>query len=159
VEEKMKWLSRFKAIPKKIIGVTLLLVVAIWGCSTTAIGDVPMQVELDVFSGRPNPYWNLTPQEANEFISLLQALPQTQAQGAVKEGLGYRGLIVTDPDQTIAGYDQIVISNGVVVARRDSQLRQFPDKERRLERWLFQTGRGRLDVELYRQVGQAAQLE
>ncbi len=118
-----------------------------------------MQVELDVFSGRPNPHWNLTPQEAKEFISLLQALPQTQAQAEVKEGLGYRGLIVTDPDQTIAGYDQIVISNGVVVARRDSQLRQFPDKERRLERWLFQTGRGRLDLELYRQVGQAAQLE
>lgn len=117
-----------------------------------------MQVELDVFSGRPNPHWNLTPQEANEFVSLLQALPQTQVQGSIKEGLGYRGLIVTDPGQTIAGYDQIVISNGVVVARRDSQLRQFPDKDRHLERWLFQTGRGRLDLDLYRQVGQAAQL-
>ncbi len=155
----MKLLSRCQTIPQKIIGLTLLLVVAIWGCSTTAIGDVPMQVELDVFSGRPNPHWNLTPQEANEFISLLQALPQTPTQALVKEGLGYRGLIVTDPDQTIAGYDRIVISNGVVLAQRNSQLRQFPDRERRLERWLFQTGRGRLDVELYRQVGQAAQLD
>jgi hypothetical protein len=121
-------------------------------------GNLKMQVELDVFSGRPNPHWNLTLPEANEFLSLFKALPSSRGEGSVREGLGYRGLIITEPSQRIEGYDEIVVSNGVVVARWDSQSKQFTDKNRGLEQWLFQTGRGRLDDELYLQVSQSAQL-
>lgn len=117
-----------------------------------------MQVELDAFSGRPNPSWLLTPQEAEDFVLRFQSLPPHWGEGSVREELGYRGLIVAEAGQKIAGYDEIVVSNGVVEAKWDSQSRQFTDQNRELERWLFQTGRDRLEDELYRQIGQAAQL-
>ena len=72
----------------------------------------------------------------------------------MKEGLGYRGLIVTEPNETIAGYNEILISNGLVVANQNRQSKQFTDQNRRLERWLFQTGRGHLDQALYEQISQ-----
>ncbi|NJP08080.1 MAG: hypothetical protein HC866_00235 [Leptolyngbyaceae cyanobacterium RU_5_1] len=113
-----------------------------------------MQVELDVFSGRPNPQWELTSQEAKEFVSRLEALPQHQGKSSVNEGLGYRGLIVTKPNENIEGYNEILISNGLVVAKQNDQSKQFTDQNRRLERWLFQTGKGQLDEALYKQISQ-----
>jgi hypothetical protein len=120
-------------------------------------GSGRMQVELDIFSGRPNPHWELTSQEAKEFVGQFQALPEHWAEGSVQDGLGYRGLIVTQPNQTIEDYREIQISNGLVIAKQNSQSQpsqQFTDQSRRLERWLFQTGKGRLDEALYEQISQ-----
>lgn len=112
-----------------------------------------MQVELDAFSGRPNPYWNLTLQEARDFMSRFQSLPQYQGEGSVREGLGYRGLIVTKPGECIEGYDRILVSNELVVAENNTESRQFVDRDRQLERWLLHTGRGRLDETIYEAIG------
>ena len=154
----MQWMCLLKALVKRMILLLPLVSVILLGCSTLKPGYLKMQVELDVFSGRSNPHWDLTPQEAKEFSSLFKALLPSKGERSVKEGLGYRGLIVTESGQKIEGYDEIMVSNGVVVARWDSESKQFTDKNRGLEQWLFQTGRGRLDNELYRQVSQSAQL-
>jgi hypothetical protein len=149
----MKGRYSFKALAVRIISLALpILVASLLGYSTSAKGNEPMQVELDVFSGRPNPHWTLTSQEASEFVRLLRTLPQQKVEGSVKEGLGYRGLVVTGSEKSIAGYDEILISNGVVVARQGNESWQFTDKDRVLERWLFQTGRGELDDNLYNQI-------
>jgi hypothetical protein len=124
------------------------------GCVTPTSGGGRMQVELDAFSGRPNPHWDLTSQEAKEFISRFQALPQQQGKSSFEEGLGYRGLMVTQPNEDIEGYNEIQIANGLVVAKQNSQSKQFTDHNRSLERWLFQTGKGRLDEALYKQISQ-----
>lgn len=56
-----------------------------------------MQVELDAYSGRPNPVWTLSAEEARALRALLAgagaaiALPMV-----VPEGLGYRGFVVRD---------------------------------------------------------------
>ncbi len=55
-----------------------------------------LKIELDIFSGRPNPSWLLTPQEENELVERVLAdsalmRPMTAETG----GLGYRGYIVT----------------------------------------------------------------
>lgn len=55
-----------------------------------------LKVELDIFSGRPNPSWSLTGAQEKELIDRVQAdpsiiLPVTAPAG----GLGYRGYIVT----------------------------------------------------------------
>jgi hypothetical protein len=128
-----------------------MVLVALLGCAAPE-GDRKMQIEVDVFSGRPNPHWELTGQESNEFVQRFQSLPPSSGEGAVKEGLGYRGLIVSVPGKEIEGFQEILISNGVVVARWDNQSKQFVDRNRVLEKWLFQTGKGRLDNELYRQI-------
>ncbi|KYK28760.1 MAG: hypothetical protein AYK19_05555 [Theionarchaea archaeon DG-70-1] len=111
-----------------------------------------MQVELDIFSGRPNPYWDLTPQEAAEFLNLFRTLPERKVEGHIREGLGYRGFLVREKGGSIEGYDEILVSGEVVVARWDKKLRQFTDKDRMLERWLLRTGKSRLDEDLYQHI-------
>lgn len=136
-------------VPKPVMGIGFLIVlVALLGCVTPK-GDGNMQVEVDVYSGRPNPHWELTLQEAEELISRFRGLPQYQGVRRVNEGLGYRGLIVTKPSALIEGYQEILISNGLVVARKNGQSQQFTDQNRNLEKWVLQTGKGRLDQPLY----------
>lgn len=148
----MQWTCAFVGAPKRLINVGLSVVlVALLGC-TALEGNRKMQIEVDVFSGRPNPHWELTEQESNEFVQRFQSLPPSSGEGTLKEGLGYRGLIVSVPGKEIEGFQEIVISNGLVVARRDNQPQKFVDKNRVLEKWLFQTGKGRLDNQLYRQI-------
>jgi len=54
-------------------------------------------VELDVFSGEPNPSWVLNPGQAHEAESRLRDLPA--GQGGRPEGkLGYRGFLVAFQD-------------------------------------------------------------
>ncbi|MBD1843927.1 hypothetical protein H6F89_11055 [Cyanobacteria bacterium FACHB-63] len=142
-----------KVFPKITRSLFLLLsLLTLLGCVIPASGGGKMQVEVDVFSGRPNPEWTLAPQEANEFVRLFRALPRYSGEASVKEGLGYRGLRITKPGETIEGYSEIEISNGLVVARQNSQFNQFADRDRSLERWAFQTGKGRLDETLYQQI-------
>lgn len=129
----------------------LIVLVALLGCAPPK-GDGNMQVEVDVYSGRPNPHWELTSQEAEELISRFRGLPRYQGARRVNEGLGYRGLIVTKPGNLIEGYHEILISNGLVITRQDRQSQQFTDQDRRLEKWVLQTGKGRLDQSLYEHI-------
>lgn len=111
-----------------------------------------MQVEVDMFSGRPNPHWELTVPESQEFARRFQSLSAQKGEGFVNEGLGYRGLIVRESGEEVEGEGEIVISQGLVVAKRQGKSQQFTDHNRALEKWLIQTGEGRLDDVLYHQI-------
>src|SRR5689334_10274820 len=55
-----------------------------------------LQVELDVFSGRPNPKWILSPKEEKELLDRVHADPKIMLPVAATNGrLGYRGYVVT----------------------------------------------------------------
>ena len=86
-----------------------------------------MRVELDTFSGRPNPTWALLPNEARAVRDILRTLPRSKQAGSVKRGLGYRGLIVTETGDEHGGYDEMVVSDGSVYARSGSKLRCFEE--------------------------------
>jgi hypothetical protein len=110
------------------------------------------QVEVDVFSGRPNPVWTLTAAEAQAFVQRFAALPSLPGNGGSAEqdqGLGYRGLKVNLLSE--GRKRRVSIGHGkVVVEEPDSQKpRQLQDPERRLEQWLLQTGREHLDPDLF----------
>lgn len=64
-----------------------------------------MTVELDVFSGRPNPQWVLTDDERQRVEELLRGLPEGTDPGpGATTGLGYRGFVLVEgPRQTRAG--------------------------------------------------------
>jgi hypothetical protein len=56
-----------------------------------------LEVELDVFSGMPNPTWTLSPRQEGTLYELLRAEPTQISSVTAREqrfGLGYRGLIV-----------------------------------------------------------------
>ncbi|MBD1845621.1 hypothetical protein H6F89_19855 [Cyanobacteria bacterium FACHB-63] len=137
-----------QSLPKATYFMLSVLLVGILERGMPVAAGEKMQVELDVFSGRPNPRWELTPAEAHEFNRLLKSLP-ADSEGMLKEGLGYRGLIVTLTESRTKGYDRITISNGQVIVTEQGCSKQFADRDRKLERWLFQTGEGRLEEPLY----------
>ena len=104
------------------------------------------EVELDIFSGMPNPTWILTDAEADTFVKLVAALPQTSAR-ELSGNLGYRGFIVEcaqGPNTQLIRVQKstVQISKGVTNVYAD-------DKDRKLERWLLNTGETHLDDELF----------
>lgn len=60
------------------------------------------QIELDVFSGRPNPRWNLSSKEQNELLDRVIANKSLISPVSMVESkLGYRGFIVIAPETDI----------------------------------------------------------
>lgn len=99
------------------------------------------EVELDIFSGRPNPNWVLTIAEAESLGRRLAALPRTSAC-ELSARLGYRGLVVKAGHG--AGTQLIRVQSGrVQVAEGDTTI-HARDEGRELERWLIETGRPQL---------------
>lgn len=67
-----------------------------------------INVELDVFSGRPNPSWVLEKEDAESVSKMLQNLPISQKSIPIGD-LGYRGFILTTNEkQTFRIYATVV---------------------------------------------------
>ena len=57
-----------------------------------ATGNPVIEIELEIFSGRPNPAWQLDDAEAGQLLALLDDLPE--AASPQRADLGYRGFVV-----------------------------------------------------------------
>lgn len=62
-------------------------------------------VEIDIFSGRPNPSGLLTVEQTDWLLEALNNLPTTDKSPF--DGLGYRGLVVRLPRQLRIGHGTI----------------------------------------------------
>ena len=113
---------------------------------------VPLQIELDAFSGRPNPRWELTGAQAAEFPTLLRALPPAQGSHFTAEGLGYRGFVVSANEGLVNGYDDMRLYRGTVLSRSGDRAETFSDPERILERWLLRSARGHVAESVLRYI-------
>jgi hypothetical protein len=130
-------------------GVGVLLLVSLSGHADLAqsqLGQAHMTatVEIDIFSGRPNPEWTLSEADTAVMVSKLSGL-QKAAAGLRSAHLGYRGLVVRMPQQ--AGRT-ITIQNGVIESSGGTSSTFFLDPQRSLERWLIGTGRKFLSPEV-----------
>ena len=72
-----------------------------------------MIVELDVFSGRPNPTWSLPVEQAVELLEALKDLPPAD-KPLRGNGLGYRGFVLSNPDRAGGLAPHIRIYGGIV---------------------------------------------
>jgi hypothetical protein len=106
----------------------------------TELTPAHCEVELDIFSGMPNPTWVLTDTEADSFVKQLDALPRTSA-AALSGNLGYRGLIVHCTDGVTRS---IHVQTGVVHISSGDTPVYAHDEDRELEKWLFDTGKPHL---------------
>lgn len=88
------------------------------------------RVEIDIFSGRPNPAWTLSAAEAAALARLLAQLPPGAAPKAV--GLGYRGFVVSDGSGG---------TTRVFAATVTSAVGQHHADANGAERWLFDNAR------------------
>lgn len=104
-----------------------------------------MDVEVDLYSGRPNPHFLLEPAAAAELMRRLAVLPPLSGRATPRATLGYRGLRI-NADETESPVTEIVVSGGAVFVRdRDGAQRVFEDPDRELERWLIEAGKAELD--------------
>jgi hypothetical protein len=96
---------------------------------------MPVEIEVDLYSGRPNPRVTLTPAAEAALRQRLAGLPVAPAGTAgPQDGLGYRGLRIVG----YAGISEIIVSAGVVELRDQAgRLALHEDPGRGLERWLI----------------------
>lgn len=74
-----------------------------------------MLVELHVFSGRPDPRWQLDEHQLEGLRRLLDELSPSSRQYPAAPGLGYRGFSLRGRHQTISVYRGFVRLNGTVL--------------------------------------------
>jgi hypothetical protein len=86
-----------------------------------------MLVELDAFSGRPNPSWRLSDTEAAEFARLIAGLaPASGGSSPHLPGLGYRGFQLESAAGAYRVYGELVQpASSVVLADPDRHVERF----------------------------------
>ena len=85
---------------KRLVLVFVFSICTIACSNETLIVDLAnTTVELDAYSGLPNPRFQLTATEREELEDRLQELPATSA-AAMPDNLGYRGFVIHDENGT-----------------------------------------------------------
>ena len=132
------------------IVVLMIVLVGLVCCSNdTLIQPISNEVELRVFSGRPNPVWSLDAEAVATLESLVAALPHgTPPQPA--EQLGYGGFVV----HVVEGEHLRTYYVGAgAVEVVDAQLTTtYLDPDHRIADWLLETGEFFLPATVYETV-------
>lgn len=85
-----------------------------------------MRVELDVFSGLPNPSWQMSAEEAADFRSRISSLPKTE-KPSDEGGLGYRGFLVSNSEKLPGLPPKIRVYKGVLTISEDGTENYYED--------------------------------
>jgi len=137
-------MSRWLSAP-----VCVVIAVLFAACSSQSASDVvvttpsaPTRVELGIYSGRADPQWQLTAEQAQALDQLIAALP-TRSGSPASGGLGYHGFSIIRSDTTQIAFQGTVASS-------DPKTDTYRvDATFSVERFLLDTGRGVLnDVEI-----------
>lgn len=100
-------------------------------------------VTLGIFSGRPDPSWVLSEAEAAGLVDLLAELPTAAGVAPPDGGLGYHGFGVAIA--TLGQADRTIVAfRGTVTDSLAPPAIYRLDPERRVERFLLDTGRAHL---------------
>ena len=106
--------------------------------------------QVDIFSGRPNPHWELSPAETQNVVSKLRKLPS--ALPLLPPQLGYRGVLIQFNNkvtwQIFQGRAHLIGTNAWV-----------SDHGRQLEKFVLATGAPHLDGELFKTLLQETGIE
>ncbi len=108
-----------------------------------------MHAELDIFSGRPNPAWPLTDEEAATLQAMTASLPAAAAPSQ-SDGLGYRGIVVRNPGDS--SWSLTVFRDTVQILTAAKSDVRF-DADATIERWLLGTAGDAVDAALLARLG------
>ena len=106
----------------------------------------PAQVMLDIFSGRPNPTWSLSPQDTRALAAMIARQPVAPAR-ELSGRLGYRGFVVTLPEAA-GGSARVTVQDAFVRYESQEANRFLADSGRQVERWLIESAGSSFPAEL-----------
>jgi hypothetical protein len=99
---------------------------------------------LGLYSGLPDPSWELSDEEATDLSTLLESLPRVDGS-APSGGLGYHGFTIER--LTPEGMPRLLVAfEGTVSDPLSSRLAYLDDSERSVERFLLDSGRDQLSA-------------
>ena len=104
-------------------------------------------VEADLYSGRPNPFWSLTPEEVARLVERVGGLaPADEAEPPGR--LGYRGLRfrLSAQGREIASGESF---ESHLRFQDSAGSRHLADPGGEVERWLLATGEGKIEPQVY----------
>jgi hypothetical protein len=102
-----------------------------------------MVVTALIYSGISNPSWTVPEARAAEVSRAIAGIPRLDRDCPPQGGLGYSGVRVEIPDR--AGTERTwIFAKGFAVSGDDC----YRDAGRKIERFLLETGRGRVDPTL-----------
>jgi len=84
-----------------------------------------MLVELDVFSGRPNPRWELDEPSSQKLRHLQSRLSRARETPPEVPGLGYRGFLYPNTDGHVRAYRGYVKTARAVLADPSFSIEQY----------------------------------
>ncbi|HEY9853904.1 MAG TPA: hypothetical protein V6D28_30830 [Leptolyngbyaceae cyanobacterium] len=114
--------------------------------AVTTMCSAPVAIELNVFSGLPNPTWYLSQSQCVELEQQIDKLPEIAKESLPPPpGLGYRGVVVHYVNQQ-GVRESIGFYRGTV---RSQRLR-LQDPNRFLEKWLLNIGQNFVDSNMQR---------
>lgn len=93
------------------------------GETATATPIDGAEVQIDIYSGRPNPTWTLGPADADRLWVTIESLPVLPDRAPVNDGLGFNGFTITaiDGNNVDVRVGQVVVESGDgdVIAHHD----------------------------------------
>jgi hypothetical protein len=100
---------------------------------------MPIQVTLDIFSGRVNPTWELSNEQEHQLTGLLFSLSKRSLlkASATFQGLGYNGFIISSIGLPGLPVTMLVKSNLVDFGWMNDS---FVDNDHTIEKWLLNSG-------------------
>ncbi len=87
-----------------------------------------------VYSGRPDPQWPLDESQVHGFLELWASLPDIDDSLEAPSRLGYRGVLVTQPEGATW-----LATTGIVQHTIGAIRTTRSDADGRLERWVLET--------------------
>lgn len=104
---------------------------------------MPVEVVLDIYSGRENPKWHLDRQAVAKLEQLWRSLQEKTNELPQPPALGYRGFHLHAVKEKLPS--RITVFQGIV----QTESGNYRDPGRRLETWLIHEARGIVDAPTY----------
>ena len=98
-----------------------------------------VKVELDIFSGEPNPAWPLSEKQVEELKKKMEATSSSD-QGEKPPILGYRGFIITNPGKIPSIPERTRIYAGILTATVEGK-REYRKDADGIEEWFIEYAR------------------
>ena len=117
----------------RLYALLMVTLVALSACASPVDTPSTVTVELDAFSGLPNPRWTLTASEARELGRLFGDLPEAGGITLPQPVLGYRGFRITSSEGGAVPREAYVTSGLVMVEDQGTLYRDT----RGIEAWLI----------------------